>query len=84
MEALHGRMEAMSKGHPEYKPFFWSLQKHFKFAMLNPDSDRYKKGKLLEKGKDWLREMRWKHPSFNRDFGEMADLIDRYEHKIGG
>ena len=79
MEALYGRMEVLTKRYPDARPFIWSLQKHLRFAMLNPDSDKYKKGKLLQKSKDWLREMRWKHPMFREDFGEMADLIEKYE-----
>ena len=78
MEALYGRMEMLIKRYPETRPFIWSLAKHIKFAMLNPDSEKLKKGKLLEKSSKWLREMRWKHPMFREDFGEMADLIDKY------
>lgn len=71
-------MDALGKRYPETRPFLGSLQKHYRFAMLNPESDRIKKGKLLLKSQEWLREMRWKHPMFREDFGEMADLIEKY------
>lgn len=82
LDELDGRLTAVTVTKPDSRLFIWSLQKHVKYALKEPKNVRM--GKLLQKTKDWLVAIKWKHPMFRDDFEPMVKLIERFEEEHGG
>jgi hypothetical protein len=79
-EEINGRLTAIWIKYPETKPFIWSWQKHVNFCLHNPNDERAKPHKVIEKGKVWMAEMKWKHPMFREDFDGILKAIEKFEN----
>lgn len=81
LDELDGRLTAVTVKLPDTKPFIWSLQKHIKHALAEPKNVRI--GKLLQKTRDWLITVKWKHPMLKDDFDPMVAAIDKFKEEHG-
>jgi hypothetical protein len=77
-DEINGRLTAIWVKYPETKPFIWSFQKHVNFCLEHPE--QAKPHKVIESGKKWMLEMKWKHPMFKEDFQKILDAIDKFEN----
>ena len=76
LDELNGRLTAVAIKYPKAEPFIESYRKHVRFALHNPERAQY--GDLIKKGRKWLSEMMWKHPTFRPEFSVMVDRIDKF------
>jgi hypothetical protein len=79
---VDGRLTAVTVKMPDTKNFIWSLQKHVKYALNEPQNVRM--GKFLKKTNNWLTMVKWKHPMFKDDFDPIVKLIDKFQEEHGG
>lgn len=77
MDEVDGRLTATAVKYPGSHLFILSFQKHVKYALKNPGKSDGPK--LIRKGKQWLKEMSWKHPEFRDEFSRIVAAIEKFE-----